>query len=97
MLRYVLSERVVAYMEILLAVVYLYLVVQNLIWFVQPLNERDDYLPLQIWFEGKLDAWKGKLKILCPWFQEWIAAGKKRSKTANPVDAARRTVRVKNS
>jgi hypothetical protein len=39
-----------------LAIVYLYLVVQNLLWFVKPLKERDDYLHLQLWFEELVET-----------------------------------------
>ena len=47
---------VVKNMEKILAIVYLYLVVQNLLWFIKPLKERDDYLHLQLWFEELVET-----------------------------------------
>ncbi len=77
---------VVKTMENILAIVYLYLVVCNLIWFVKPLKERDDFLHLETWFEERVDACqKGVVgMILCPW--RWKMGGGSRNSSGSSGD-----------
>jgi hypothetical protein len=99
MLHTILPEHIVKIMENLLAIVYLYLVIQNFIWFVKPLKDRDDFPHLKLWMEARLDAWKE------PWW--WKKGGVDNSSLEEssgilfdqvPISSSRRgTVRAKNS
>ena len=40
--------------ETILAGLYLYYVIKNLFWFIQPLKEREDYTLLLDWFEERM-------------------------------------------
>jgi len=100
MLHTILPEHIVKIMENLLAIVYLYLVIQNFIWFVKPLKDRDDFPHLKLWMESRLDAWKE------PWWKKGgsVGAGGGNSTTLeesgifDPISSSRRgTVRTKNS
>lgn len=42
------------FIETILAGLYLYCVIKNLFWFVQPLKEREDYALLLDWFEERI-------------------------------------------
>lgn len=100
MLHTILPENVVKIVENLLAIGYLYLVIQNFIWFVKPLKDRDDFPHLKLWMEARLDAWKE------PWWKKGgsVGAGGGNSTTLeesgifDPISSSRRgTVRTKNS
>lgn len=56
-LRNAINDKVIEITEILLGILYLWLVVKNLIWFIQPLKERDEYASMMIWYENKLDSY----------------------------------------
>ena len=43
-----------------MACVYLYFVVHNLIWFISPLKDRDEFSLVVVWFEDKVDRYQEK-------------------------------------
>ncbi len=71
MLRNMTDKKVMEFSEILLAILYLYLVVGNLLWFITPLYEREEYTRLVVWFEDTADLyretfWRGMDRAM-PW------------------------------
>ena len=58
MLRNMTDKKVMEFSEILLAILYLYLVVGNLLWFITPLYEREEYTRLVVWFEDTADLYR---------------------------------------
>jgi len=60
MFRNKISKTVMAYVEAILGIVYLYWVIRNLLWFIEPLYERDEYFNLFIWFENQKELYKEK-------------------------------------
>lgn len=77
--------------ESFLAIIYLYFVIKNLLWFVSPLKEREDFSKLLTWFELKAALYKGKLRghisKICP---RWT----KKSKDEGEVGDHTRTMRT---
>ena len=78
LLRSFVSGKLITTLESILAVVYLYAVIRNLIWFIQPLTERDEYTSLVDWIEDELEVYvefiqkvvdKGKFFVdkVCIW------------------------------
>jgi len=43
-----------------MACVYLYFVVHNLIWFISPLKDRDEFSLIVVWFEDTVDRYAEK-------------------------------------
>ena len=71
-----------------MACVYLYFVVRNLIWFISPLKDRDEFSLIVIWFEDTVDRYaekwerfvnKVKRSKVLPW--NW---GKEEKAPSNP-------------
>lgn len=54
----IMNQRLLHWIEVLLGVIYLVFVVNNLLWFVNPLKEREEYELLLEWGEDKLDDMK---------------------------------------
>ena len=61
MLRDLINERVLLYFELLFAGVYLYIVVKNLLWFIQPLSKRDEWSVVVNLFEDNLEMLTKKM------------------------------------
>lgn len=59
------------FVESLLAIVYLYFVTRNLIWFIEPLKEREDFALLLDWFEARAELFKGKLRWFISTIRPW--------------------------
>ena len=64
--------------ETILAGLYLYYVLKNLFWFVQPLKDREDYALLLGWFEERMTfgfrlaaIWEKFLSWI-PWKKKWV-------------------------
>ena len=64
LMRNVMNDTFIYYAEVLLGVVYLYLVVKNLTWFISPLKERDEYIALVIWYTGIARKYRRKCDLL---------------------------------
>ncbi len=62
------------FVESLLAIVYLYFVIRNLLWFIKPLKEREDSALLLDWFATRAELFKGKLhwfiSTISPWTKQ---------------------------
>ena len=67
-LRHIINDWVLDYSEWILGILYLYLVVKNLVWFIKPLQDREEYTELVAWCEDKVDDCKDKMK----WFVDKI-------------------------
>ncbi|KAL9185921.1 hypothetical protein ACHAXT_003698 [Thalassiosira profunda] len=65
-LRGVINERLLHYAECLLGILYLHFVVRNMLWFVRPLKDRDEYIHLVDWFEDKIDSCKERIRRIIP-------------------------------
>ena len=92
----IVSEHVLKIMENVLAIVYLYMVVQNLIWFIKPLKDRDDFMHLQSWFDSRLDSMKASLN----WNKAKEGGSENFGRSGQEVattSSTRGTVRMKNS
>ena len=72
MFRTVMDESLLHYTECVLGILYLYLVVKNLLWFIKPLEDRDEYTNLEIWFEDLYDAFKEHLRQIKRKIRKWI-------------------------
>ena len=71
MLRGIINKKVMNSAESLLGMLYLYFVITNLIWFIKPLKDREEYTLLLVWLEDRSELYKEKLewvvgKVL-PW------------------------------
>jgi len=60
-LRNIVNKTAMEYTESLLGIVYLVFVTKNLLWFIQPLRDRDEYTEVVAWFEDARDSYKEKL------------------------------------
>ena len=64
LIAFVLREHVnvtlIEYLEVFMACVYLYFVVHNLIWFISPLKDRDEFSLIVVWFEDTVDRYAEK-------------------------------------
>lgn len=92
----IVNEHVVKIMENVLAIVYLYLVVKNLIWFIKPLKDRDDFMHIQIWFDSIIDSMKASLN----WNKAKEGGSENIGRSGHEVattSSTRGTVRMKNS
>ena len=74
MLRDILNVNFLEYMEIILACLYLYFVVKNLVWFIKPLKERKEFDLFVVWFEDRLEMCEEKWD----WFVSKISFWRKR-------------------
>jgi len=64
LLHSIVNKRILQNSESLLGILYLGFVVKNLVWFVAPLKEREEYDLLLVWLEDKWDWMKD---ALIPW------------------------------
>eukprot|EP00578_Thalassiosira_sp_NH16_P027767 CAMPEP_0181102506 /NCGR_PEP_ID=MMETSP1071-20121207/14357_1 /TAXON_ID=35127 /ORGANISM="Thalassiosira sp., Strain NH16" /LENGTH=461 /DNA_ID=CAMNT_0023185495 /DNA_START=239 /DNA_END=1621 /DNA_ORIENTATION=+ len=68
MLRNIINEKVIEYTESLFGIMYLYFVLKNLLWFIKPLQDREEYALLWVWFEDKVELYEEK----CTWLVEKV-------------------------
>mmetsp|Transcript_12406 Transcript_12406/g.26914 ORF Transcript_12406/g.26914 Transcript_12406/m.26914 type:complete len:557 (-) Transcript_12406:216-1886(-) len=81
-LRNIVDDKVIEWTEIFLGILYLCFVVKNLIWFIKPLKDREEYSSLVLWFEEKLDPYREKWQwIVDKVFRSWR---RKPAKKNNP-------------
>lgn len=73
-LRDILNVNFLEYMEIILACLYLYFVVKNLVWFIKPLKERKEFDLFVVWFEDRLEMCEEKWE----WFVSKISFWRKK-------------------
>ena len=73
-LRDILNVNFLEYMEIILACLYLYFVVKNLVWFIKPLKERKEFDLFVVWFEDRLEMCEEKWD----WFVSKISFWRKK-------------------
>mmetsp|Transcript_11065 Transcript_11065/g.17900 ORF Transcript_11065/g.17900 Transcript_11065/m.17900 type:complete len:139 (+) Transcript_11065:509-925(+) len=85
MFRNIINKAALEYAESILGIVYLYLVIKNLLWFIQPLYERDEYANSFIWLENRKKLYKEKFR--------WVAGKSRR----NEKDTERETTSFKKS
>ena len=71
MLRNVINKTVMAFIKYLLGILYLYAVVKNLLWFIAPLYEREEYTSLTIWFEDTWAPYRERLLWMASRVQPW--------------------------
>lgn len=57
--------------ESLLAILYMYCVLKNLLWFIDPLKEREDFALLLTWFEVRVEFFKEKLHWFISMTRPW--------------------------
>ena len=76
MLRGIFNERLLEYTEAFLGMLYLFGVIRNLIWFIKPLAEREEFNLVIIWFEEMGDLCKekvqGAVRMACFW-RRWTS------------------------
>mmetsp|Transcript_13016 Transcript_13016/g.28096 ORF Transcript_13016/g.28096 Transcript_13016/m.28096 type:complete len:491 (-) Transcript_13016:193-1665(-) len=85
MFRNIINKAALEYAESILGIVYLYFVIKNLLWFIQPLYERDEYANSFIWLENRKKLYKEKFR--------WVAGKSRR----NEKDTERETTSFKKS
>lgn len=93
MLRNTINATIIEYTESLLGILYLLAVVKNLIWFIKPLKDREEYSLLITWFDDK----KEHLQEQCiwvagkvfPWWRRWRPK-KEKPKNEEPKNEGRR-------
>ncbi|KAL3802681.1 hypothetical protein HJC23_012005 [Cyclotella cryptica] len=94
MLRDVINERLLLYFELLLASIYLYLVVKNLLWFIQPLSKRDEWSVAIDLFEENLESLKEKMtgsETRAAKLRPWATSDSKRQESIARLRAVLKT------
>ena len=76
MLRNIINEKVIEYTESLFGIMYLYFVLKNLLWFIKPLQDREEYALLWVWFEDKVELYEEK----CTWLVEKVFPWRRRQR-----------------
>ena len=71
MLRKYIDSRADDLIESLLAILYIYFVAKNLLWFIEPLKERDDYALLLTWYEDRAEFCSDKLHCFISKIRPW--------------------------
>ena len=94
MFRYIMNESLLHYTECLLGMLYLHLVVKNLLWFISPLKDRDEYTNLEMWFEDKVDYVKERLKPIETKIRKWVPGLKKKERRVTQSEPGRKTFTV---
>ena len=71
MLRTTINGKVMDYMESLFGIIYLYFVLKNLLWFIKPLQDREEYALLWAWFEDKAEWYEEKFQWVVDKMSPW--------------------------
>jgi len=58
------NHRVIEYLEYFLGILYLYCVIKALLWFIEPLKEREEWASVIDWIEDTIDPYQEKWKWL---------------------------------
>mmetsp|Transcript_41915 Transcript_41915/g.76637 ORF Transcript_41915/g.76637 Transcript_41915/m.76637 type:complete len:528 (+) Transcript_41915:65-1648(+) len=101
MLRSIINETVLTNVESLLGILYLYFVIKNLIWFIKPLQDREEYTLLLVWLEDRSELYKEKLEWVVGKVLPWRKKPKKEEEEGSPTNkkwgtAVGAVVRMKN-
>mmetsp|Transcript_33010 Transcript_33010/g.63067 ORF Transcript_33010/g.63067 Transcript_33010/m.63067 type:complete len:562 (-) Transcript_33010:283-1968(-) len=99
MFRDIINKKVMVYTEYLLGILYLYFVTKNFMWFIEPLQDREEWTSLVDLYEDKWDHYKEKcddvLDRVLPW--RWNKKVKVETKSAKIWGTAvKSAIRMKN-
>ena len=72
-------------LETVLAVLYMYFVLKNLFWFIDPLKEREDYALLLTWLEVRVELFQEKLHWLISMIRPWTKKSKDEGKVGDHI------------
>jgi hypothetical protein len=82
------------FLESLLAIVYLFYVAKNLLWFIEPLKEREEYALLLTWYDAKADHLHQFISSIRPWNKKPTDRGKPIVGGRNMLHATRAIIAV---